>query len=69
MVVSLWPVLTGGDLSPGLWVLVVVGAGAAVVVDRAVAAFLQVQIKMIPYQAPLSVSNSSGGSNLSKNRV
>ena len=41
VVTSLWPALTGGALSPLLWLLVIVGAVSTVVVDKAVFAFLQ----------------------------
>ena len=40
VVVSLWPVVGGGQLTPRVWGLVVVGAAVSVIVDRATAGFL-----------------------------
>jgi len=40
VVISLWPVLAGGELTPTVWALVVIGAATTVIVDRAVAGFL-----------------------------
>jgi len=40
VVISLWPVLAGGELTPTVWALVVIGSATTVIVDRAVAGFL-----------------------------
>ena len=40
VVVSLWPVVAGGELTPRVWGLVVVGAAVSIIVDRATAGFL-----------------------------
>jgi len=34
VVISLWPVLAGGELTPTVWALVVIGAATTVIVDR-----------------------------------